>query len=101
MNDVLIVSMRGDDAAGPRRNTQGDRSGWPGEMNGAEAWHRAGLAAVRRGSPREGIEMMHHALALAPEVAAYPLDLAEVYLAVGELERAIHCSRLALRLEPE
>lgn len=45
--------------------------------------------------------MMRRALALAPEVAAYPLDLAEVYLAVGEFERAIHCGRLALRLEPE
>lgn len=70
------------------------------DPNHADACHLLGLAAIQQGSAGEGVERINRAIALRPGVAAYHINLAEGYLALGELDRAVGCCRMALRIEP-
>lgn len=58
-------------------------------------------AAVRRYAQFNGLYMMLQAVRLAPEMAAYHLQLGQAYEALGQTEDAAGCYERAVELEPE
>ncbi len=69
------------------------------DANCADACHLLGLIFLQQGAVREGVDLINRAVALQPGEAVYQVNLAEGYLALGELDRAVGCCRMALRLD--
>jgi tetratricopeptide (TPR) repeat protein len=66
-----------------------------------DALHLLGVVAYQQGNPQHACTLIGQAIALQPSVASYYANLAEVYRATGQLERAIACCRSALALQPD
>jgi tetratricopeptide (TPR) repeat protein len=66
----------------------------------ADALHLLGVVALQQGDGRRAIELIGRAIAVNPGVAAFHANLAEAYRALGQLERAVGCCQVALRLQP-
>src|SRR5579885_478993 len=66
-----------------------------------DALHLLGVVAYQQGNPQQACTLIGQAIALQPSVASYYANLAEVYRATGQLERAIACCRSALALQPD
>src|SRR5947209_8783348 len=67
----------------------------------ADALHLLGVVAHQQGDQARAGELIGRALALRPGEAPYYADLAEVYRATGQLERAVASCRTALALQPD
>jgi tetratricopeptide (TPR) repeat protein len=67
----------------------------------ADALHLLGVVALQQGDPSRAVELIGRAVAVNPSAAAFHCNLAEAYRALGQLERAAGCCRLALRLRPD
>jgi tetratricopeptide (TPR) repeat protein len=65
-----------------------------------DAIHLLGVIALQQGQAARAAELIGHAIALAPGVAAYHANLAEAYRALVQLDRAVSCCQTALRLQP-
>jgi tetratricopeptide (TPR) repeat protein len=70
------------------------------QANHPDALHLLGVVALQQGRPQQAVELIGRAIAANPSVAAFHSNLAEAYRAVGELDRAIGCCQVALRLAP-
>jgi tetratricopeptide (TPR) repeat protein len=68
------------------------------DANHANALHLLGVLRHQCGDHDRAIELIGQAVVLRPSVAAFHANLAEAYRAKGELERAVGCCRMALRL---
>jgi tetratricopeptide (TPR) repeat protein len=66
-----------------------------------EALHLLGLVSLQRGDPRTAEALISRAAALEPGEPSFHASLAEVYWALGQLERALASGRAALRLDPD
>lgn len=69
--------------------------------NHADAAHLLGVVALQQGDGQQAVAFINRALALRPGEANFHANLAEAYRALGLLDRAIGCCRLALRLRPD
>jgi tetratricopeptide (TPR) repeat protein len=67
----------------------------------ADALHLLGVVALQQGNAQRAVESIGGAIAVNPSVAAFHCNLAEAYRALGQLDRAAGCCRLALRLRPD
>ena len=67
----------------------------------ADALHLLGVVALQQGNPTQAVDLIGRAIAVNPSVAAFHCNLAEAYRALGQLDRAAGCCRLALRLRPD
>jgi tetratricopeptide (TPR) repeat protein len=70
------------------------------QPNHADALHLLGVLALQCSHAQAAIELIEHAIARQPSVAAYYANLAEAYRAAGHGQRAIACGQMALRLQP-
>jgi len=89
-----------------RHNFLGDadelaRSALTTEPENAEAIHTLGIIAHQSGRLEEAIEHLHRAVALAPTVSLYHVNLGEMCRLAGRTEEAIALGRRALELDPE
>jgi tetratricopeptide (TPR) repeat protein len=66
----------------------------------ADALHLLGVVAFQQGNPVKAAEWIGRAIARNAGAAAYHANLAEVYRALGQPDRAAACCRTALRLQP-
>jgi tetratricopeptide (TPR) repeat protein len=71
------------------------------EQENADALHLLGVLRHQQGDHRQSIELIGRAVALRPNQPAFHANLAEVYRALGQLDRAAGCCRTALRLAPD
>jgi tetratricopeptide (TPR) repeat protein len=71
------------------------------QADNADALHLLGVLRHQQGDHARAVELIGKAVALRPNVAAWHANLAEGYRALGQLERAVGCCRMALRLWPE
>ncbi len=71
---------------------------WPER---ADAWHLQGVVAYRGGALASARTWIERAIAIAPEVAAYRVNLGNVQRAAGEIAAAVAAFEDALALEPE
>jgi tetratricopeptide (TPR) repeat protein len=67
----------------------------------ADALHLLGLVAYQRGDPARAVTWISAAIDHNPHAATYHANLAEVYRALGRLDRAAASGRAALRLQPD
>jgi tetratricopeptide (TPR) repeat protein len=67
----------------------------------ADALHLLGVVALQQGDASRAVDLIGRAIAVNPSVAAFHCNLAEAYRALGQLDRAAGCCRLALRLRPD
>ncbi len=67
----------------------------------SDALHLFGVVRHQQGDHGSAVELIGRAIALRPNVAAFHANLAEVYRALGQWERAAGCCRTALRLAPD
>lgn len=65
-----------------------------------DALHLLGLIALQRGNPAQAAELIGRAVALRPDEASYHASPGEAYWALGLLDRAVTCCRVALALRP-
>jgi tetratricopeptide (TPR) repeat protein len=65
-----------------------------------DALHLLGVLRHQQGDHAQAVELICKAIGLRPNVAAFHANLAEVYRALGQLDRAVGCCCTALRLEP-
>jgi tetratricopeptide (TPR) repeat protein len=65
-----------------------------------DALHLLGVIALQQGRPQQAVELIVRAIAANPSVAAFHSNLAEGYRALGDLDRAVGCCQVALRLQP-
>src|SRR5262249_46560613 len=66
-----------------------------------DALHLLGVIALQQGDFQEAIERIGRAIGLNPGVAPYYCNLAEAYRMSGQLDRAVACCKMALRLQPD
>ncbi len=66
-----------------------------------DALHLLGVVALQQGDPQRAVDLIGRAVAVNPSAAAFHANLAEAYRALGQLDRAVGCCQLALRLQPE
>src|SRR5437016_3106642 len=66
----------------------------------ADALHLLGVVALQAGDARRAVDLIGRAVALAPDSAAFHVNLGEAYRACGQLDQAAACCRTALRLQP-
>lgn len=71
------------------------------EKENADALHLLGVIHHQRGDNARALELIGRAVALRPSVPVFHANLAEVYRALGKLDRAAGCCRTALRLDPQ
>jgi tetratricopeptide (TPR) repeat protein len=71
------------------------------EADNADALHLLGVVYHQQGDHARGIDTIGRAVALAPNVALFHINLGEAYRAAGQLDRAAGCCRTALRLWPD
>jgi tetratricopeptide (TPR) repeat protein len=71
------------------------------EKTNAEAYHLLGVLHHQQGEHARALEEIGRAVALRPNVAAFHVNLAEVYRALGQFDRAAGCCRMGLRLKPD
>jgi tetratricopeptide (TPR) repeat protein len=71
------------------------------EEQNADALHLLGVLRHQQGDHAKAIELICKAIALRPNVPVFHANLAEAYRAIGQLDRAAGCCRLALRLWPD
>jgi tetratricopeptide (TPR) repeat protein len=65
----------------------------------ADACHLLGVLRHQQGQSALAVELIGKAVAMRPSVSAFHANLAEVYRAVGQFERAVGCCRTALQLQ--
>jgi tetratricopeptide (TPR) repeat protein len=100
MSDDLSLALeqhrRGllDQAARLYRQVLASRPGHP------DALHLLGVVAYQQGDHVRAAEWIGQAIARNAGAAAYHANLAEVYRALGQTDRAIACCQAALRLQP-
>src|SRR5262249_30650455 len=70
------------------------------DADNAEALPLLGVLEHQRGEHRRGADRIERAIALNPGAAPYHANLAEVYRALGLLDRAAAACRAALSLQP-
>jgi tetratricopeptide (TPR) repeat protein len=71
------------------------------DRDSADAWHLLGVLAHQQRQHDRAAEMIGRAVALNPGASLYHANLAEVYRALGRLDRAEDCCRTALCLQPD
>jgi tetratricopeptide (TPR) repeat protein len=94
LNTALGLHRRGL----PDRAARGYRALLAQDPDHADALHLLGVIALQRGQPARAVEDIGRGVALNPGVAGYQANLAEVYRALGQHERAVECCRFALAL---
>ncbi|HVS37160.1 MAG TPA: tetratricopeptide repeat protein [Gemmataceae bacterium] len=67
----------------------------------ADALHLFGVLNHQQGNQTQALELIGRAVALRPNYPAFHANLAEVYRALGQFERAAGSCRAALRLLPD
>ncbi len=67
--------------------------------NNADALHLLGLVAHQLGQHQPAAELMSRAIGIKPSPVFYA-NLAEVWRALGQLDKAVECCRTALALRP-
>jgi predicted TPR repeat methyltransferase len=67
----------------------------------ADAWHLLGVVEYRRGDLGAARVSIERAIVIAPDVAAYRVNLGNVHRAAGELDAAVAAFEHALALEPD
>jgi tetratricopeptide (TPR) repeat protein len=67
----------------------------------ADALHLLGVVAFQQGNHPLACELIGRAVALQPGAAPFHANLAEVYRATGQFDRAVRCCRTALALQPD
>ncbi len=72
-----------------------------GAPKNPEALHLLGVLRHQQGDHRQSLELINRALVERPDVAAFHINLAEAYRALGQFELAIGCCLTALGLGPE
>ncbi len=72
-----------------------------GQPDHADALHLFGVLHFQNGYFAQAAELMERAVRLVPENAAFHCNLAEVYRALDQYQRAIDSCRAALRLQPD
>ncbi len=70
------------------------------EEENADALHLLGVLRHQQGDHSGAVELIGKAAALRPSIPVFHVNLAEVYRALGQLDRAAGCCRTALRLAP-
>ena len=65
-----------------------------------DALHLLGVVAHQQGDNVRALDWIGRAIARNPRAAAYHANLAEVYRALGQLDRAVASGRTALQLQP-
>jgi tetratricopeptide (TPR) repeat protein len=70
------------------------------EAENADALHLLGVLHHQRGDNARAAELIGRAVALRPNVASFHANVAEVYRALTQWDRAAGCCRAALRLRP-
>lgn len=68
--------------------------------NHPDALHLLGVVAHQLQQHAQAAELISRALQIRPNAAAYHANLAEVWRAMGQLDRAIGACQIALRLQP-
>ena len=71
------------------------------EPENAEALHLLGVLCHQQGDPSRAVEHIGRAVALRPSANIYHANLAEVYGALGDFERAAGCCRAVLAIRPD
>jgi tetratricopeptide (TPR) repeat protein len=71
------------------------------EHENADALHLLGVLRHQQGDHAGAVDLIRRAIAVRPSVPAFHANLAEAYRALGQLERAAGCCRVALRLWPD
>ena len=71
------------------------------EAEHADALHLLGVLRHQQGDHTRAVELIGRAVTLCPNIPGYHANLAEAYRALGQLDRAVGCSRMALRLRPD
>src|SRR4029077_14770213 len=66
-----------------------------------DALHLLGVMAFQQGDCQLAIERISRALVFNPGAAPYYCNLAEAYRMGGQVDRAVACSQMALRLQPD
>jgi len=61
------------------------------EQENADALHLLGVLRHQQGDHAGGVELIAKAVALRPSVPAFHVNLAEVYRALGQFDRAVGC----------
>jgi tetratricopeptide (TPR) repeat protein len=70
------------------------------EPNNPDALHLLGVVAHQLRQHQAAVELISRALTLRPDAATYHANLAEVWRALGQIDRAIVSCQTALRLQP-
>jgi tetratricopeptide (TPR) repeat protein len=65
-----------------------------------EALHLLGVVAHQKGDHARAVALIGRAIVGNPDSATYHANVAEAYRALGQLEHAADCCRVALRLRP-
>jgi tetratricopeptide (TPR) repeat protein len=71
------------------------------EREQADAMHLLGVARHQQGDHAAATDWIGKAVALKPGAASFHANLAEAYRALGKLDRAVACCRMALQLWPD
>jgi tetratricopeptide (TPR) repeat protein len=71
------------------------------EQENPDALHLLGVLHHQKEEHTRAVELIGRAVALRPNAAVFHANLAEVYRALGQFDRAAGCCRTALRLRPD
>lgn len=71
------------------------------EQENIDALHLLGVLNHQQGDHLRAVELISRAIALRPSFPVFHVNLAEAYRALGQLERAAGCCRVALGLRPD
>jgi tetratricopeptide (TPR) repeat protein len=71
------------------------------DPDNADVLHLLGLTAHQQGDHARAVELIGRAIAVRPSIAVFHANLAEVYRALRQYERAAGCGRTALRLQAD
>jgi len=66
----------------------------------ADAWFLCGVIAASNGQHAKAADILHNAIALAPQAAQYHAELGKVLLALRRTGEAMESAKTALRLNP-
>lgn len=67
----------------------------------ADALHLLGVICLQQGQPARAVELLGRVVARQPQAAIVHARLAEAYRALGQMDRAESCCRLAIQLQPQ
>ncbi len=71
-----------------------------GNSQNADALHLLGVLRHQQGNHPSALDLIGRAITIMPGVALFHSNLAEVYRALGQFDRAVGCCRTAIRLQP-